>query len=163
MRTQSSAHAKCNIVRISVDYSGAQRLQTGRFGKCSSASAVEGFNERYKTPKVVPTGSTLLDCVGDELERLEIRAGDCEAREIRITHFGMLTPQFCMRRVRTLASFQNCLVMPIQPLLRISTCIGATSKYTRPRWKLKSAAKCCKKVQNPESDPDSSHLLPLTN
>ena len=81
MTTQSSAHAKCNIVRISVDYSGAQRQQTGRFGKCSSASAVEGFHERYKTPKVAPMGSTLLDCVGDDLERLEIRAGDCEARD----------------------------------------------------------------------------------
>ena len=62
-------------------------------------------------------------------------------------------PGFCgwcvivLRRVRTLASFQNCLVMPIQPSLRISTCIGATSKYTNPRWRLKAAAKCCKKCK----------------
>jgi hypothetical protein len=49
------------------------------------------------------------------------------------------------------APFQSSSATPIQPSPRTSLCIGETSRSIRLRSILKSAAKCCKEVQNHES------------
>ena len=76
MTAQSFFHVEWNFGGDSIRHSCARWSPTGRTGKCGTSSAVGRVQERRETSQATPMGPTVLDWAEDDMEGLEVRAGD---------------------------------------------------------------------------------------